>query len=512
MNRSSSRSFIPCGVSCVLVLIALCLAICACSGAALFINRDSINALSNNVQEQLDDIATQLPLVLETPAQTDPAKPTGIPVVGSSDPKAGMPSEVKKLFAPFWEVWDLLHKNYVDQPLDDQALMFGALQNMKTVAFAEPASEFQPESTPQMPTPTPVVPVPTRDPSANLFDPFWAVWKDIKNQGTAVDNETLMRAAIDGMLAATGDKHTSYMDPIVWKQANSDMAGEYTGIGAWVDTTGDYIQVISPMKNSPAEAAGLRAKDIVIAVDGKDVTGIPGEIVLQDILGPAGEAVTLTIRRGEEILDFTIVRAKITVPVVEYEMKPNNIGYISLRTFNENSTPQLRAAIDDLKSQGMVGLVFDLRDNGGGLLSVAIEVTSEFIPKGVIMYEEYGDGKITTYDAERGGRATEIPMIVLINEGSASASEITAGAIQDTGRAKLLGVTSYGKGSVQNWIPLTSEESGVRITIARWLTPNRSQISEVGLTPDIVVEMTDADYEAERDPQLDKALELLVNP
>jgi carboxyl-terminal processing protease len=139
-------------------------------------------------------------------------------------------------------------------------------------------------------------------------------------------------------------------------------------------------------------------------------------------------------------------------------------------------------------------------------------VTSEFIPKGVIMYEEYGDGKITTYDAERGGRATEIPMIVLINEGSASASEITAGAIQDTGRAKLLGVTSYGKGSVQNWIPLTSEESGVRITIARWLTPNRSQISEVGLTPDIVVEMTDADYEAERDPQLDKALELLVNP
>jgi carboxyl-terminal processing protease len=512
MNRTSSRPALPWIISCLLVLIMLCILTCACSGIVLFVNRDKINTLSTDVQQQLNNIQTQIPQLSGTPEPTNPADPAQAPVVGNTDPKAGMPVNMNKLFGPFWEIWDLLHENFVDQPMDDQALMFGALQNLQTVAFALPAATSLPETMPQMPTPTPVVPVPTRVPGANLFDPFWSAWVDVHDRGTTVDDVDLIRAAIDGMLAATGDKHTSYMNPILWKQANNDMAGEYTGIGAWVDTTGEYIQVISPMKNSPAEAAGIRAKDIVIGVNGKDVTGIPGDIVLQDILGPAGEAVTLTIKRGEEILNFTIIRAKITVPVVEYEMKPNNIGYIALRTFNENSTTQLRDALDDLRSQGMTGLVFDLRDNGGGLLNVAIEVTSEFIPDGVIMYEEYGDGRTITFDTKKGGRATEIPMIVLINGGSASASEIAAGAIQDRGRARLLGVTSYGKGSVQNWIPLTTEESGVRITIARWLTPNRSQISEVGLTPDILVERTDADYEADRDPQLDAALQLLGNP
>lgn len=501
MNRNSSRTAITWVVTCLIAFVVLCLAVAACSGVALWLNRDNIGSLSDEIRDQFDHFETQMPSLLKTP-QANPVQPTDAPAVINSDPQAGMPDEAEELFEPFWEVWDLLHKNYVDQPLDDQNLMLGAQQMVQYIA--NPVTDEAPV--------IPMEVVPSQVPGSNLFDPFWTTWTEVHENGTSVDDVTLMHAAIDGMLAATGDKHTSYMDPILWKQSNADMAGEYTGIGAWVDTTGDYIQIISPMKNSPAEAAGLRAKDIVIAVNGNDVTGVPGEIVLQDILGPAGEAVTLTVRRGEEVLDFTVIRAKITVPVVEYEMKTNHIGYISLRTFNENSTSQLREAIKDLQSQGMVGLVFDLRDNGGGLLSVAIEVTSEFIPRGIIMYEEYGDGSTTTFDAKRGGRGTEIPLIVLINEGSASASEITAGAIQDTGRARLLGVTSYGKGSVQNWIPLSTEDSGVRITIARWLTPNRSQISEVGLTPDVVVEMTEADYEAGRDPQLDKALELLSNP
>ena len=509
MNRSSSRTVTPWIITCLVIFLVVTILACLCFGALLFINRDKLSTITTNVQQQLNRIETQVPLTVITPELTEPIR---TPIVLSADPKAGMPADVKQLFAPFWEIWELLHKNFVDQPLDDQALMFGALQTLQSVAHPLPTPVPLPQTTPQMPTPTPVVPVPTRVPGSNLFDPFWAAWADIHSQGTSVDDVTLVHAAIDGMLAATGDKHTSYMDPVTWKQANNEMAGAYTGIGAWVDTTGEYIQVISPMKDSPAEAAGLRAKDIIIAVDGKDVTGIPGDIVLQGILGPAGEPVSLTVKRGEEILNFSIVRANITVPVVEYEMKPNKIGYIALRTFNENSTSQLRKALDDLKSQGMVGLVFDLRDNGGGLLNVAIEVTSEFIPDGVIMYEVYGDGRTITFNANKGGRATEIPMIVLINGGSASASEITAGAIQDRGRARLLGVTSYGKGSVQNWIPLTTEESGVRITIARWLTPKRSQISDVGLTPDIVVERTEADFAADRDPQLDKALQLLANP
>jgi len=355
---------------------------------------------------------------------------------------ASTPEDLKGLFDPFWESWKLLHENFVDQPLDDVALMRGAIQ---------------------------------------------------------------------GMLAATGDKHTSYMDPEQFKQANTEMEGEYTGIGAWVDTTGDYVEIISPMKGSPAEAAGLQAQDKVIAINGEDMTGIPGDLVLQKILGPAGDTIVLTIRRGEETFDVSITRAVIQIPVVEYEMQEDGVGYVALYTFNELATEKLREALKDLLAQNPKGIVFDLRGNGGGYLVTAVEVTSEFLKDGVVLYEEYGDGTRDSYPVKKGGLATEIPLVVLIDEGTASAAEITAGALQDYGRAKLVGKTSYGKGSVQNWIPLKSEESGVRITIARWLTPNGKQIDGVGLTPDLVVEYTQEDFDAGRDPQLDAAVELLLS-
>ncbi|MEA4812340.1 MAG: S41 family peptidase [Anaerolineaceae bacterium] len=345
-----------------------------------------------------------------------------------------------------------------------------------------------------------------------LFKPFWESWKLLHENfvDQPLDDLKLMRGAISGMLAATGDKHTSYMDPEQFKQANTSMEGEYEGIGAWVDTTGEYIQIVSPMKGSPAEAAGLRAKDIVIAIDGQDMTGTPGELALKKILGKAGTSVSLTVLRNNEKLEFTITRAKITVPVVESKMLDSGIAYVSLHSFNDQTMPQLKNALKEVMAQNPKGLVFDLRDNGGGYLNTAIEVVSQFIPNGVVMYEQYGDGTKDTYNAKAGGIATNIKLAVLINEGSASASEITAGAIQDRGRGKLIGVTSYGKGSVQNWIPLTTEEGGVRITIARWLTPNGTQISGKGLTPDIEVKMTEEDYKAERDPQLDAAVQYLL--
>ena len=416
----------------ILVLVVFLLISGSFLGGLIAGNALPIKLLPGSQKTQTTQTA---PLPQEAPAQS---AETGTDYTSSSTPE-----EQKQTFAPFWETWKLLHENFVDQPLDDVALM---------------------------------------------------------------------RGAISGMLAATGDKHTTYMNPTEFEQANASMEGEYEGIGAWVDTTGDYVQVISPMKGSPAEAAGLRANDIVIAVNGEDQTGIPGDLVLKKILGPAGEAVTLTIRRGEEKLDFTIVRAKITVPVVDYRMLDNNIAYVALYSFNEQATAQLRAALKDLMAQKPAGLIFDLRDNGGGYLSTAIEVVSEFIPKGVVMYEEYGDGTRDAYSAQRGGRATEIPLVVLVNAGTASASEITAGAIQDLGRGKLVGVKTYGKGSVQNWIPLKTEKGGVRITIARWLTPKGTQISDVGLTPDLIVEMTAEDYAAGRDPQLDAAVRLLLQP
>jgi carboxyl-terminal processing protease len=192
-------------------------------------------------------------------------------------------------------------------------------------------------------------------------------------------------------------------------------------------------------------------------------------------------------------------------------MLDNGIGYIQITTFGDNTTSELRAALKDLLAQNPKGLVIDLRNNGGGYLQTAVEVASEFIPKGVVLYEQYGDGTRNTYDVSPGGQATEIPLVVLINEGTASASEIVSGAIQDYGRGKLVGVTSYGKGSVQNWVPLSDNEGAVRVTIAKWLTPKERSISNVGLTPDVTVEITDADLQAGLDPQLDKAVQVLLD-
>jgi carboxyl-terminal processing protease len=268
------------------------------------------------------------------------------------------------------------------------------------------------------------------------------------------------------------------------------------------------------MPDSPAEKAGIKAGDQVIAIDGEDMTGIDANLALRRVLGPAGTPVTLTIlREGEaEPFDVTLTRAKIVVPTVTSKMIDEKIGYIQLSTFGDTTTADLRKAIEDLRAQKPTGLILDLRNNGGGSLQTSIEVASEFIGDGVIMYEEYGDGSRDTYTAIKGGLATEIPLVVLINEGSASASEIVAGAIQDTGRGQLVGVTSYGKGSVQNWIPLKDDQGAVRVTIARWLTPNERTIHEIGLEPDVVVELTEEDVTAERDPQLDKAIELLTQP
>jgi len=359
-----------------------------------------------------------------------------------ADPSGSTPAEQQALFAPFWETWDLLHENYVDQPLDDTALMQGA---------------------------------------------------------------------IEGMLASLGDKHTSYMTPEEFTQANESLEGEYEGIGAYVDVSGDYVEIITPMKGSPAEAAGLQPNDKVVGVNGEDVTGTPGDLVLQQILGPAGTDVTLTIEREGETFEVTITREHIVVPTVDYEMLDDNIGYVALYTYGDNSTEQLRAALTDLLSQDPVGLILDLRDNGGGYLNTAIEVVSEFVGDGVVMYEQYGDGETYSYEAIPGGSATEIPLVVLVNEGTASAAEITAGAIQDLNRAPLVGAVTYGKGSVQNWIALDDDAGGVRITIARWLTPDGRQISDVGLTPDYEVEMTEDDYLNGLDPQLDKAVEVLLD-
>ena len=365
------------------------------------------------------------------------------------------------------------------------------------------------------PTPAPEMEAATPDELDVLFTPFWEAWQIIHDSyvDQPVDDLKLMQGAISGMLNSLGDQNTSYMDPHEFQQANSSIEGSYDGIGAWVDSTGDYLAIVSPMPGSPAEEAGLKPGDLVIAIDGEDMTGIDGDLVIRKVLGPAGTTVELTVHReGEaEPLIFEVTRAHIVVPSVEGEMLEDQIGYIHIYTFSTNTTPELRTAIQDLLDEGAQGLVVDFRNNGGGLLITAIQVASEFLPEGeVVLYENYGDGTLDTHKSIAGGLATEIPIIVLINEGSASASEVVAGALQDLERGELVGMTSYGKGSVQNWIPLNDDQGAVRVTIAKWMTPNDRTIHEIGLTPDVEVEITDADIEAERDTQLDKAIELLL--
>jgi carboxyl-terminal processing protease len=352
------------------------------------------------------------------------------------------------------------------------------------------------------------------DPDA-LFAPFWQAWDIVHEQylEQPVDDTKLMQGAISGMLDSLGDPYTSYMDPVEYEQQQQPLSGEYEGIGVYVDTTGDTLVIISAMPGSPAEAAGLRTDDQIIGVEGEDVTGMDGQLVIQRILGPEGTKVRLTIlREGVEPFDVEIVRAKIDIPSVDGEMLEENIAYIQLSTFGEETPDELRSALKELLDQYPAGLILDLRYNGGGYLDTAIAVVSEFIPANqVVTYEEYGDGRRDELKSSGGGIAGDIPMVVLVNEGSASASEITAGALQDYQRAALVGVSTFGKGLVQNWIPLMDEQGAMRVTIARWLTPNGTNLQDAGLTPDYVVEYTEEDFNNGIDPQLDKAVEILLS-
>ena len=396
-------------------------------------------------------------------------------------------------------------------------LLAGAFSGGFIVGHLMPASGQLPGISDLIPSTQAVSPeqqaATTPDQLETLFAPFWEAWNIVHQQyvDQPVDDQKLMQGAIRGMMDALGDEQTFYMEPQVYENETSSLQGQYEGIGAYVDTDGDYLTIVSPIEGSPADQAGLLPGDKVIAIDGTDMTGTPPEEARQKVLGPEGTKVTLTVARDGEAqpLEFTITRAQIKIRSAEGKMLEDGVAYIDINTFGEKTTQELRATLDDLLKQNPRGIVIDLRNNPGGYLSTAVEVSSEFIDKGVIMYEEYGDGHRDTHNALGNGQATEIPLVVLINEGSASASEILAGALQDYERATLVGVKSYGKGSVQNWVPLSHNQGAARVTIARWLTPDERQINHLGLMPDVVVEMTPEDFEAERDPQLDAAVETL---
>ena len=346
-----------------------------------------------------------------------------------------------------------------------------------------------------------------------LFEPFFQAWSIVHDQflNQPVDDVKMMQGAIRGLMDSLDDPYTAYMDPEEYRTQNTPLQGEYTGIGAWVDTTGEYLVILSPMPDSPSEKVGIEPGDKVVEVDGEDVTGFDPVIVLEKILGPAGTSVNITIEReGEpEFLHFEVERAVIPIPSVESELLEEELGYIRLYTFGAISAEEFQQALSELINQGAAGIILDLRNNTGGFVDTAIEIISEFIPEGIVMIEEWADGTTDEYKATGDPMQPEIPLVVLVNNGSASASEIVAGALQDYDRAELVGTQTFGKGLIQNWIPLIGENGAVRVTTARWLTPDGRQIQDNGLTPDFIAEITESDIENEFDTQLERAKEVL---
>jgi len=437
---------------------------------------------------------------------------------------------LEDLFVPFWETWDIVHQHYVDQPIDDAAFMQGAIQGM--IAVMDVTSTTQIIEINEVEDYANVSGTPEE--FQELFLPFWTSWTLIH----AVDNQTLVQGAINGMLDSLGDPHTSYINPQDYEQATKIRQGEdaYEGIGAWVDISKDYLTIITPFPDSPAEKAGLQPRDKIIAIDGEDMTDLDGELVRQKVIGPAGTTIILTIDRvGFEPFDVPVTRGSIVVPSVESYMRDDRIAYIRLFTFGDKSHQEVREALEYLLADDPIGLVFDLRFNPGGTVDAAIDIASEFIDQGVIFYEVYGDGSREIFEADGDGLGTEIPLVVLVNHGSASASEIVSGAIQDYGRAPLVGTTTFGKGSVQYWIPLSNDQGAVRVTIAAWITPEERQIHQTGLAPDVpiigiaqslidegfdlsilemdledIIILSDEDFQNGRDVQLEKAVEILL--
>lgn len=373
-----------------------------------------------------------------------------------------------------------------------------------------PVDTLAPPATATMPSPTAMAPATGED----GFGIFWEAWGVLQDQfyGDLPTEAELPYAAIEGVIASTGDQYTAILDPVRAEIMSSDLSGSFEGIGATVRMRLDgRLEIVQPLADQPAIKAGLRAADIVLSVDGTDLEGMNIYEAISLIRGPAGSVVRLLVQREglEEPFEVAVTRARIEVPVVESQMLEGDVAYLRLTEFGQTATDELEQALRTLVIQEPRGLILDLRGNPGGYLTTAIEVASQFVGDGPILIERFRNETERIYDPVAGGLALDIPLVVLVDGGSASASEIVAGAIQDSGRGILLGSTTLGKGSVQ-LVNTLSDGSQLRVTTARWFTPSGRAIHGEGLTPDIPVEISDADIEADRDPQLQRAIEYLT--
>ncbi|MFC2029543.1 S41 family peptidase [Chloroflexota bacterium] len=349
------------------------------------------------------------------------------------------------------------------------------------------------------------------------FGVFWEAWHLVEDHfySDLPESQQLVWGAIRGALATLDDPHTSFIEPQPRQREKEDLSGRFGGIGAFVTQAEDGSIVLEPMDGLPAQEAGVAEGDVVVKVDDTQLTAdMTVDEVVTLVRGPVGTIVSLTLRREgqEDLVEVDITRADIPSPSIEARMLDElpQTGYVRIRLFSDRTGDELEDALGELKDLGMSQLVLDLRGNGGGLLGASVDVASEFLEDGVVLYQvQKGPGEDAQKARGSAGYA-EAPLVVLVDGGTASASEIVAGALQDRGRAVLIGEKTFGKGSVQSVFDL-SDGSSVHITSAQWLTPDRNQISGEGLTPDLEVLFSDEDRGEGRDPQLERAIEYLGN-
>ncbi|GMR19057.1 MAG: hypothetical protein BMS9Abin34_182 [Patescibacteria group bacterium] len=363
----------------------------------------------------------------------------------------------------------------------------------------------------------PGITVENKTPSSSTID-FSLLWDTIARINKEylfrpVDGKKLLYGAVSGLVGALDDPYTSFLDPEQNKQFDSSLEGVYEGIGAEIGIRNDQLMIVAPLDGSPAKAVGVRAGDQILEIDGVSTVGISIVEAVSKIRGPAGAKVVLTLRRGDQsAFKTTIVRDRIQVKSVSWEEKDGGVFYLKVSRFGNGTNGEWDEAIRSIKSAGGIkGVVLDLRSNPGGYLAGAVYLASEFLEDGaVVIQEDSGGGRRTlSVQSTKNDRGLlGVSVAVLIDGGSASASEILAGVLQERAGAKLVGKKSFGKGTVQDAVDF-KDGSGLHLTVAKWLTPSGRWVHEKGLEPDFEVELTEDDLDNNRDPQIDKALELL---
>ena len=348
------------------------------------------------------------------------------------------------------------------------------------------------------------------------FNLFWDVWSRLEDKyvdNSKLDRQKLVYGAIHGLVKAVGDPHTEFMPPMEATQFRQDIKGSFDGIGAEIGIRKGVLTIVAPLKGNPAEKAGMKAGDKILKIDGKDTNDLALDEAVRLIRGPHDTSVKLLIFRDsfDKPKEFVVKRDVIRVQIVETEQKPNGIFVIKLHQFTENAGIEFRKAVREFYASGSKKLVLDLRNDPGGYLAVSVDIASWFVPAGdVVARERYGDGTEDTYRSNGYGLLEHVPTVVLINEGSASASEILSGALRDLRHIPLIGTKSYGKGSVQEVEDLPKQAS-LKVTIAKWLTPNGVEIDGKGLEPDIKVELPEkiTEKDMDKDFGMEKAIEVL---